>query len=372
VNWGLFGAIEQRGPGPPRIDTQGEPPRFEALSSKVTLQDLADRIGVHRSTIALALRDHPRISPELRRKVQALAESTGYRINPLVSALMQSRRNGRAIKHVVLGYVTCYPTRFGWKPKYHDRPDYFPGAEARARELGYKLEHFWRCEPGMTLERFCDILTVRGINGLLIGRLPPGMSTLSLRWDRFSCVTLGQTLREPGLNRVTEDHYSSACLAMEQLTARGYRRIGFAFSEPDDSPRVGDRWLGAYLRQQLRLTPADRIPPLLYEGPVNAFERFAAWVVRTRPDAVLVTHATPALAWLKEMGKRVPHHLGLAALANDRPQFGASGIYCDPAKLGGLAVDLLVGMMHRGETGIPADPHESLLGGEWRPGRTLA
>ena len=307
----------------------------------------------------------------MRRKIQSLAKSTGYRINPLVSALMQSRRSGRAVNHVVLGYVTCYPTRYGWRPQYHDRPDYFPGAEARAWELGYKLEHFWLAEPGMTPQRFCDILSVRGIQGLLIGRLPPGQSTLSLLWERFSCVALGQTLREPALNRVTEDHYAGAWLAMEQLQARGYRRIGFAFTEPDDSPRVGDRWLGAYLRQQLKLPAADRIPPFLYDGPALTQKKFSAWFDRHKPDAVLATHATPALVWFKQMKKRVPVDVGVAAVTNDRPQLGASGIFCDSAKLGGLAVEMLVGMMHRGEIDIPPDPHEGLLRGEWRPGRTV-
>ena len=35
--------------------------------------DIAKRAGVHRSTVSLALRDHPRISVEDRRSIQALA-----------------------------------------------------------------------------------------------------------------------------------------------------------------------------------------------------------------------------------------------------------------------------------------------------------
>ena len=123
------------------------------MPANATLQDIADRAGVHRSTVSLALRDHPRISEPVRRRVQVIARELGYRANPLVSALMQSRRTGRVEKDTVIGYVTCYPTRYGWWPPHHDRPDYFPGAEARAKELGYKLEHFWLAEPGMTPER---------------------------------------------------------------------------------------------------------------------------------------------------------------------------------------------------------------------------
>jgi LacI family transcriptional regulator len=32
---------------------------------------------------------------------------------------------------------------------------------------------------------------------------------------------------------------------------------------------------------------------------------------------------------------------------------------------------MLVGMMHRNETGVPTDPHEVLLAGKWREGNAL-
>ena len=173
------------------------------MSTTATLQDVALRAGVHRTTVSLALRNHPRIPPETRARVQAIAAKLGYRANPLVSALMRSRRSGNAVKHVTLAYVTNHPTRYGWRPVQHDRPDFFPGAVQKARDLGYKLEHFWLAEPGMTPARFCDVLTARGIHGLIVGRLPPGQTALDLAWERFSCVALGMTLRTPQLQLVS-------------------------------------------------------------------------------------------------------------------------------------------------------------------------
>lgn len=335
------------------------------------MQDIAARARVHRSTVSLALRDHPRISLEVRRKIQALAQKMGYRTNPLVAALMRSRRGGRAVKHVVIAYVTNYPTRYGWRPPHHDRPDYFPGAVARAQELGYKVEHFWLGEPGMTVDRFCNILSNRGINGVLIGRLPPGQQSLQLLWERFSCVALGRTLRSPTLHHVTEDHHAGAWMAMEQLISRGFRRPGFVFTDADDSPRVGDRWLGGYLRQQLRLQPEDRIPPLPFDPNVDHARFFSDWLERWQPDALLATQAEPMAAWLKTLGKSVPRDIKVATLVNDHPEHGWTGVHCSPDKLGALAVEMLVGLLYRGETGIPTDPHEVLLSGEWHEGKTL-
>jgi LacI family transcriptional regulator len=338
------------------------------MPAKATLQDVADRARVHRSTVSLALRDHPRISEPVRRKVQALARQLGYRINPLVSALMQSRRSGAAVKHLTLAYVTNYPTQFGWRPEHHDRPDFFPSAVQRAADFGYRLEHFWLAEPGMTPQRFCNILTARGIHGLIIGRLPPEQNSLSLAWERFSCVALGMTMRSPRLHHVTENHFDTAWQSMQQCRERGYRRVGFVFSEANDSPRVGDRWLSAYLGQQLYYPPADRLPPC--PAIPTDQKTFAAWFRRYRPDALLVNHSIPAIAWLRALGKEVPRDVGLVEL-EDHPSLGTAGVYYDPAKVGGLAVEMLVGLLHRNETGIPEDQHEILLSGVWQEGSTL-
>jgi LacI family transcriptional regulator len=333
-----------------------------------TLQDIADRVGVHRSTVALALRDNPRIAAETRWKIKTIAEECGYRVNPLVAALMKSRRNGCDVKHATLAFVTNYPTRFGWRPQHHDRPDFFPGAVERAQKFGYNLEHFWLAEPGMTPTRFNQILRTRDIHGLIIGRMPPGQHTLDLPWENFSSVALGMTLRSPQLHHVTENHFNTAWQVMEQCRERGYRRVGFVFSEANDSPCVGDRWLGAFLLQQAKFPVADRVP-LCPQAPTDE-SIFREWFLREKPDALVVTHAAPVMRWLRALGCEVPHDVGLAEL-QDSPESGASGVYYDPAKIGALAVEMLVGLLHRNELGIPVCQHEVTLTGEWREGSTL-
>jgi LacI family transcriptional regulator len=281
---------------------------------------------------------------------------------------MQSRRSGRAVKHATLAFVTNYPTRFGWRPQHHDRPDFFPGAVERARDLGYNLEHFWLAEPGMTPARFCDILVTRGVHGLIVARMPPGQHALQFAWDRFSAVALGLTLRSPRLHHVTENHFDTAWQAMEQCRERGYRRVGFVFSEANDSPGVGERWMGAYYLQQTRFPAADRIP--MCPGAPTDAAQFTAWFRRHRPDALIVTHASYAFQWLADLGLSIPDDVGLVEL-QDHPKLDTSGVYYDPAKIGALAVEMLVGQMNRNETGIPTDQHEVLLTGQWREGSTL-
>jgi len=351
------------------LDKPGSALIVEHVPPFVTLQDVAERAGVHRTTVSLALRDYPRLPLATRQRVQAIAKKLGYRANPLVTALMRSRRAGKMVKHAVLAYVTNHPTRFGWRPPETVQPDFFPGAVARAWELGYKLEHFWMAEPGMTPARFSNILSARGIHGVLIGRLPVNLHQLDLAWERFSCVALGLTLESPRLHHVAENHFFTTRHAVQQCLDRGYRRIGFAFTTPNDYPRVGDRWLGGFLCQQLRLNPAKRIPP--YQDGPDDRRKFLAWFKRWRPDALLLSRAEPARDWLREVGVRIPRDVGLVELRNENPALGHAGVYFDPVKIGALGVEMLVGLAHRGEVGVSADPHEVLLTGEWREGDTL-
>jgi LacI family transcriptional regulator len=335
------------------------------MPQPATLQDVADKAGVHRSTVSLALRNNARISVEVRERVQRIARELDYRTNPLVTALMRSRRTQQAAKDVVLAFVTNYSTRYGWRPPHHDRPDYFPGAAARAAELGYKLEDFWLGEPGMTPARFAQILLSRGISGLLIGRLPPGMSEIELPWENFSAVALGLTLNQPDLHRVSEDAFASATDAMHRCIAKGYKRIGFVMSEPDDSPNMGDRWLGAILRLQLRLAPENRIPFCEYRPPGEFTGHFLRWFETNAPDVVLATHAGPLLDLFSGSKRKFSRDVELLLLNNNKLNQGFSGIHLDPGIIGSLAVDMVVGMLHRGETGLPTAPHHVLVPGCW-------
>lgn len=339
------------------------------MARPTTIQDVADKLGMHRSTVSRGLKGDSRIPLETRERIKSVATELGYRANPLVTALMKSRRNGSDVKDIVIAYVTSHPTRYGWRPPTMLGPDYYPGAASCAEELGFKLEHFWLAEPGMTSKRFSDILWSRGITGILIDRLPLGTHRLDLDWARFSIVALGLTMATPRVHHVGANHFSTGLYSMQKCMDRGYRRIGLVFSTPNDYPRIGHRWIGAYLCQQRNLIKSNHLP--IYDRGPEDGKAFIAWYKRWKPDAILVTWATPVLNWLKEAGIRVPEELGVVELRNEQPELKHSGVYYSGSDIGAQAVKTLNGLMNRAELGVPRVPNEILVPGTWLEGTTL-
>ncbi|RRJ98846.1 LacI family DNA-binding transcriptional regulator [Opitutaceae bacterium TAV3] len=57
----------------------------------VNMEAVARAAGVHRTTVSMALRGHPKLPEATRARIRELAERMGYRPNPLVQALMSTR-----------------------------------------------------------------------------------------------------------------------------------------------------------------------------------------------------------------------------------------------------------------------------------------
>src|SRR5690606_4287892 len=108
--------------------------------------------------------------------------------------------------------------------------EFFIGATAKARDLGYRLEHFWLGEPNLTHQRMSDILYARGITGLIIASHRYEVDApLRFEWSRFSAVKIDFFPHEPMLHNVTNDQRAIIRLAMRRVIAAGYRRVGFVF-----------------------------------------------------------------------------------------------------------------------------------------------
>jgi len=336
----------------------------------VTLKDIARKAGVSLMTVSRALRKQGDVAAATQVKVEKIAAELGYRPHPLISALMSYRRAAKPIQsHSVLGFVTSFPTQDGWKSR-KIYQEFFQGAAEAADRHGYRLEEFWLRAPGMTAQRFSDVLYNRGISGLILAPLPISQGHLRLDWERFSAVTFSYTLARPLLHRVANHQFRAMRLTMRQLRRLGYRRKGLAMPASFDQ-RIDHQWIGGFLMEQRRSKLADRVPPFLIEDKNWNEANFRKWFLRHRPDVIL-SQQIKILDWLHNLGREVPQHVGFVHLNCPDQSGRIAGIYQNSPVIGQVAVDFLVGMIQRNERGIPTLAHTLLVEGTWVEGATVS
>ncbi|HRP04211.1 MAG TPA: LacI family DNA-binding transcriptional regulator [Opitutaceae bacterium] len=247
---------------------------------RITLRDIAARCDISATAVSLALRNHPSIPESTRDRVRGVAAALNYRPDPALAALNHYRhQRATSGQGYVLAYVTCFEKRGGWQQSPFFRRVY-RGAFAQAGTLGYRMEHFWLSEPGLTGERFAQVLEARGIRGMVIAPMPLPASSLELPWHRFSCVAIGPSLVSPVLNSACGDQYQAIMLALERLRLLGYRRIGLLI-HPDADRRHQGKYQAAVAHTATPETPR----PLVRANPSDGDLR--AWLKQYKPDVVI-------------------------------------------------------------------------------------
>ena len=338
----------------------------------VRLRDIAEKAGVSRMTVSLALRGDPRVSKETQALIQEIAAELGYQPNAKVSRAMAELAKSRHVEaDERLAFLTSEKTEHRWKEWRHN-VECYEGARKRALEYGYVLEPFWLRQPNHSPEETGRVLWARGIDGVMVAPLgndfdQDGLRTFDFDWDKFSVVELAETLDEPRFDCARHDHFDGMLLALFSLESLGYRRIGLVLDSMLDV-RTRHRWYSAYLLWKSVRGFSEELPVMFYDQ--FAVENVARGIHQMKLEALVSPRLTLG-AELETAGFCVPEDIGVAGL--DRPsddKSGLSGISQNTEAIGSAAADLLVGLVHRGEKGIPAFPSQKICDGLWVEGRT--
>jgi len=337
--------------------------------SAVTIRQLAVLAGVSRTTVSLALRNHPSIPSRTRQKILKVAEKAGYRPDPVVSSLMNHLRVQRSKRLTEkIAYLTFWREADKWKKNVNEF-GYFNGCCNRAQELGYEIEHFWAKEPGINASRLSSILYSRGVRGVILAPLPIHLGHVSLEWDKFASVALGLTVLKPSMHRVSHAYHEGMMLALRMLKHHGYQRFGFV-NLAVYNRRAKYGWLSGFLTYlyQFQPAPSSHVPPLLMEEWSQP--AFARWLRRYKPD-VLISNTQEALDTSRAMGLNVPRDIGYICLHRLLSTDPWAGVHRFPERIGAAAVDVLVGQLQNNELGLPAFPKTVLIEGEWQDGPSI-
>jgi LacI family transcriptional regulator len=339
------------------------------MNQRVTQRDVARRAGVSHVTVSLALRGDPSTPTRTCTRIKAIAAKLGYSPDPMLAALSVYRKSQRP---------AAYQANIGWingfadPEKLYEVGDfalYHAGAKQRTRELGYVLEEIRLCDTAYNMNRLRRMLDARSIRGLILAPTTPA-GELHLDISALSVVRLGYSFRFPVVNTVTSAQFRTMLMTMQVLINRGYRRIGGLFAV-DGQERTSFHFLGGFLAAQSQIPESSRVPPLLLTPDSDRKRIISDWAVKEKLDCVVGSGVRADYELLLDAGLKVPEDIGYADTSLAEDEALLSGMHQNGRKIGRSAVDLLVSMMQRSETGACAIPSHWLIEPSWLEGKTL-
>jgi LacI family transcriptional regulator len=331
------------------------------------MRDVARAAGVSKNTVSLALRHDAQIPEKTRLRIEDIARRMGYQRNPVVGELMaRLHAGGRCRFQSSLALINAHPDENAFS-RHPTIPVYVRGCQRRAAELGYKLDSFWLHQPRVSAERWIQIFKARGIpGGVLVGLMKEnriGAHFLPVI-EAFPFVVTGVRTRAPALSFACTDHHMVALRAFEKALELGYKRPGLVLDGEIDA-LVEHRFSAGYRTGQALLPQARRLKPFFSVREARGNNRlFARWLRSQKPD-VIFTLYTEVKDWILQAGEQVPEGIALVQYEWREQNPGWPGMNQHNDLVGQAAVDMLVGMLHRGERGEPPFAMATLVSPTW-------
>ncbi|WP_127088998.1 LacI family DNA-binding transcriptional regulator [Aquabacter cavernae] len=324
-----------------------------------TVASLARRAGVAASTVSRALRDDPRISPEVRARIAALASEVGYTPNVLARSLVGGRSG---LIGLVIGPV--------------ENPLYaalLQKAVSRAALRGWRLL-LVHAGAGPIEQATADSLLQYRVDGCLItsAQLPSRVATIC-RANGVPLVMVNRVAWEHG-SAVSCDNRAGGALLADLLVRAGHRRLAVVRGGPATSTSL--ERTEAFAAHVV----AAGLPAPLVLGGANSHamgyatgEAVAAMGAGERPDGVMCASDLLAMGVvdaLRERGLRVPDDISVVGMDGTEPALRAPYYLTTVAQplddMLERAFDLLQDRMR----GVPRADELVLLRGELILGRS--
>lgn len=295
-----------------------------AVSNKpVTIQDIADTLGIHKSTVSNALAGKGRLAEATRTRIISLAEELGYEPDPLAQRLAARNKS----KMVCLCTGSLDPGRGTEKVAYIqgaltgmglEVPIYAPAklAGQEIEEQATLLRQLRRQQP------LAVVCAVHAFHETSLNELVPYLQSGG------SVVTFDVPV-SLACDQVHFDRVDNAYQGVRYLLERGHRRVGISFNRMGASARQNPK-----STQNLRLQGFKNAlndygvefnPNYIFENPT--YERGGAEMahhfleLKDRPTGLVIVNDYVALAFMVEVmkaGIRIPEDVSIIG-QDDQP-----------------------------------------------------
>lgn len=338
------------------------------MGRRITLKDIATRCGVSVATVSYALRGNPRIPEVTRLAIRKVAEELDYRPDPLLSALV-SYRAGAKKTELQGEVVVIYPCE---KTSSHSRLFRFhrDSFGRRMAEHGYSVSDFYLDTIAYSAKRLRQILLARNIRGVVLGWGFEPQTLVDFPWQDFVVVSTERVVVNPGIDRISMNHFRVIRDVIEKIRNKGHRRIGLIYY--DDTPlSVKKNLLGSYLVEMEMAGELDSRLRVFEHKRGESPERFRKWLRESKPDALL-SHRRIDHAFFEKAGIQFPRDYGYAVAEIDDANPGLdSGVYVVDTMGQILANTLVRKMMTYDSVSLDSEGQILLVNGVWHEGVTL-
>jgi LacI family transcriptional regulator len=285
--------------------------RFPANPPKgtaVTLQDIGEKLGLSRTTISLALRNHSRISDATKKKVGAMAKRLGYEPDQVARTLATGRSS-------LIGVVVPNTAD-------HVYAEVFRGIEDAAQACDFHvLLSNGTYSSANTSARVREMMSLK-VAGIIAAppfdspSLPLPAFWKGIKRLGFPVVMLNRELVPPVFHQVTIDNKGGIRLAMEALKSLGHNRVAYITGAVDMIP-IRQR-LEAF-RQFSSHYGFDNDAELIESSELSAQGGYEACArlwdrLKKKPTAIMVFSDGPSLGvmrFLTEHRIRIPEQISV-------------------------------------------------------------
>lgn len=196
------------------------------MKKKVTIRDVAAKLGLSAMTVSLALRDHPRISAQTKHRIRVTMDKLGYKPSHVARALATGKSN-------LLGVIVPNSSDLYYA-------EVIRAIEDKASADNY---HVLLANGSYDMDRYTE--RVRDMMGLHVGgiiaappfssekpKLPPFWQNLIRKDAEFDVVLINRELRPPVFHQVAADYTAGVRIVVEALAERGHRRVAYVSGRP--------------------------------------------------------------------------------------------------------------------------------------------
>ncbi len=342
------------------------------MFTQTTIKDVARIVGLHFTTVSMALRGHPAVAAGTRQRIENAAKLLGYQRNEVFSALSRQRgpvrKPGDAPTILYLGRG-----RRDWD--FFQMPHHqqlLVGARREAKILGYRLDAQLVGPTGIFPDKLASHILKSAPAGVIIGAWDPTLEVPAVDWMKIPTVKIDSRHVPAQVPFVSFDQMACVMTSFRQAQAHGYRRIGIALGEKDEDATDGLH-LSGWLVAQREFPRLVKIPPLFF--PPGATDRIIVpllrdWSRRHRVDAILCNWRS-----IKRMVVATGHpegnRIALICLCCTPRERELAGIVPNFDLVGQRAVSLLSSIINTPAGRLPGPPLTSYVAGTWHDGPSL-